>query len=74
MDHILLIDKFINYLDSTEKSSATLLNYKHDLNIFAEWFKESNGFNFDVTFITVTDLRRYKQYLIDYPFKPKTIK
>ncbi|WP_150468478.1 tyrosine-type recombinase/integrase [Francisella sp. SYW-9] len=73
MEHILLIDKFINYLDSTEKSPSTLVNYRHDLNSFSKWFNESNKFSFDANLITVTDLREYKHYLIDYPFKPKTI-
>ena len=67
------IDRFIKYLESTEKSPATLINYRRDLNAFAKWFEDKNSDAFLPAKITTTNLRQYKSMLIDHPFKPKTI-
>lgn len=68
-----VIEHFIKYLESTEKSPATLVNYRRDLNAFSKWFEDNNGDAFLPAKITTTDLRQYKSMLIDHPFKPKTI-
>ena len=64
---------FLKYLENCEKSPTTMSNYRLDLLAFERWFVEKNNEDFGIDKITPTDLRQYKAYLIDYPYKPKTI-
>ena len=67
------IERFLRYLENSEKTPATLSSYKLDLAAFSKWFAAANHSEMTIDKITPTDLRQYKSYLIDYPYKPKTI-
>lgn len=73
MDKIYLIEAFINYLKANDRSLATIKSYTSDLYLFAKWFEEKNHEELKAKKITPTDLRQYKQYLINYPMKPSSI-
>lgn len=73
MPKIKEIEDFIKYQKNLSKSESTLISYKNDLVIFARWFNKINHYSFTITKITPTDIRLYKQYLIDNEFKPNTI-
>ena len=73
MDKIYLIETFIDYLIANDRSPATIKSYTSDLYLFAKWFEEKNHEELKAKKITPTDLRQYKQHLIDYPMKPSSI-
>ena len=73
MDKIYLIETFIEYLKVNDRSPATIKSYTSDLYLFAKWFAEKNHEELKAKKITPTDLRQYKQHLIDYPMKPSSI-
>jgi integrase/recombinase XerC len=68
-----LIERYVEHLTSQDKSQSTIISYRSDLYLFAKWFEQVNHEELKAHTITPTDLRAYKQYLIDYPFKPMTI-
>jgi integrase/recombinase XerC len=55
--------KFIDYLAEEGRSTNTILNYRLDLQGFAEWFQQTNGETIKMQNITPTDIRQYKQFL-----------
>jgi integrase/recombinase XerC len=55
--------KFIDYLTEEGRSTNTILNYRLDLQGFAEWFQQTNGETIKMQNITPTDIRQYKQFL-----------
>ena len=67
------IDKFIAHQKSTDKSPLTLESYHRDLYKFASWFEGANKDDMKLSNITPTDLRQYKQHLIDANYKAPTI-
>ena len=67
------IEKFISYQKTTDKSQMTLSSYRSDLVQFAVWFEKINNDRLRLHKITPTDLRQYKQFLVDSQFKPQTI-
>ncbi|WP_119344924.1 tyrosine-type recombinase/integrase [Facilibium subflavum] len=73
MDQLHLIETFIDYLKTNDRSSATIKSYASDLYLFAKWFEEKNHEELQAKKITPTDLRQYKQHLIDHPMKPSSI-
>ncbi|MBA2655925.1 MAG: tyrosine-type recombinase/integrase [Tatlockia sp.] len=73
MAKIQLIENYIAYQKSTDKSPATLSSYRSDLVQFAIWFQSVNGVEMKMLNITPTDTRQYKQHLINANFRPPTI-
>ena len=73
MKKIAIIELFLSYLNSSDKSPATISSYRSDLYLFAKWFENENHEILSAIKITPTDLRKYKQNLIAYPMKPKSI-
>lgn len=73
MTKITQIKQYIAYQKSTDKSPATLVSYCSDLIQFAIWFGKVNNTDMDLLHITPTDVRQYKQCLIDSNFRPQTI-
>ena len=57
------IERFLRYLENSEKSPATLSSYKLDLLAFEQWFANANHVEMTTDKITPTDLRQYKAYL-----------
>ena len=54
---------FFSYLHDHDMSDNTIRGYRTDLEIFADWFRETNGKNVTLHTITPTDIRAYKQFL-----------
>ena len=73
MNKIYLIETFIDYLIANDRSPATIKSYTSDLYLFAKWFEQNNHEELKAKKITPTDLRQYKQHLIDHPMKPSSI-
>lgn len=67
------IETYIAYQKSTDKSPTTLINYQSDLKQFSIWFESVNHAEMKLLSITPTDLRQYKQHLIDSGLRPPTI-
>lgn len=68
-----LIERFLDYLKANDRSPSTIKSYTCDLYLFAKWFDKNNHEELKANKITPTDLRQYKQYLVDYPMKPNSI-
>jgi integrase/recombinase XerC len=68
-----VIEDFLYYLKSTDKSTNTIRNYRCDLSNFAKWFYNTNNERLVLHKITPTDVRQYKQKLLDASYKPQTI-
>ena len=68
-----VIKDFINYLKKNNKADLTLSNYQSDLKIFVDWFEKKNADKFAIYKITPTDVRNYKEYLLQQKFKPNTV-
>jgi integrase/recombinase XerC len=73
MPKIKEIEDFANYQKHLNKSESTITSYKNDIIVFAKWFDNVNHYHFTIYKITPTDIRLYKQYLMDNEFKPNTI-
>lgn len=73
MNKIYILERFLEYLNSTERAASTISSYASDLYLFAKWFDETNHEIVSAIKITPTDLRKYKKYLIELPMKPNTI-
>ncbi len=68
-----LIDDYILYQKSMDKSAHTLSSYRSDLARFSVWFQSVNNMEMKLLNITPTDLRQYKQYIMDADLRPTTI-
>ena len=73
MPKIKEIEDFVKYQQHLNKSEFTINSYKNDIIVFARWFDQVNHYSFVIHKVTPTDIRLYKQYLIDNEFKPNTI-
>lgn len=60
-----LIESYIAYQKSTDKSPMTLSSYRSDLIQFAIWFESVNKEDMRLTNITPTDARQYKRHLCE---------
>lgn len=61
--------EFINQ----HNSPATVAGYVMDVRQFADWFEQSNGYELTAASLTQTDVREYRQHLIQRNRKPNTI-
>ena len=73
MAKIKVIEEFVLYQKSFDKSDATIKSYRSDISIFSMWFKETNSEILSFSKITPTDLRQYKRFVISAGRKPSTI-
>lgn len=73
MVKIVQVESYIDYQKTTDKSPATLTSYRSDLMQFAKWFESVNTVEMRLIHITPTDVRQYKQHMIDTELKPQTI-
>jgi integrase/recombinase XerC len=71
--YIPCIASFVEYLARSERSLLTIKNYALDLKNFAQWFEKNNNYELQPEKITPTDLREYKQHMLQQMFKPKTV-
>ena len=56
---------FTQYLQDVGKSERTITGYLADIKIFSKWFHQTNGEILHLDNLTPTDLREYKQYLLN---------
>lgn len=56
---------FAQFLKDAGKSERTISGYLADLGIFARWFEQTNGEVLCPDNLTPTDVREYKQYLLN---------
>ena len=69
-----LLQRFIEYLRSHDRSEQTIRSYSSDLKLFGKWFHETNREELTPQSITPIDLREYRRYLLeDRGFKPATV-
>lgn len=61
------IRRFERFLEESERSPATIKNYRGDLDAFAAWFTATNGDDLEPEKITPTDIREFKSYLQEEP-------
>lgn len=62
--NIELADDFIDYLQSIDRSSSTIFQYRHDLNIFWVWNLENNN-NKEFVKITKREFARFQNHCIN---------
>ena len=70
---VAFIAEFAKHLENSDRSPFTIKSYTNDLRTFATWFQATNSEALAPASITPTDLRRYKQCLLQQRRKPKTI-
>jgi len=58
------LERFAEYLRNTGKADLTIKGYRGDLAIFARWFEQARGEEFNPQNITAMDLRDYRSYLL----------
>lgn len=56
---------FIKNLQDAGKSARTISGYQADLELFARWFQQTNAEMLSADNLTPTDVREYKQYLLN---------
>ena len=59
------LNAFTQFLKDAGKSERTSSGYIADLGIFARWFEQTNGEALHPDNLTPTDVREYKQYLLN---------
>ena len=68
------LQQFAQFLEEAERSPVTIKNYLCDLNNFKQWFERKTEEPLTPERITPTDLREYKQYLVEILLlKPQTV-
>jgi integrase/recombinase XerC len=60
-----LLNDFQNYLEDQDLSPLTVKGYLSDLQHFERWFQQTNGEDLTVQRITPTDVKEYKQFLLN---------
>lgn len=73
MAKIHIIEQYLEFLGNNDRSISTISSYRSDLYLFAKWFESKNNEEVKPHRITPTDLRFYKQYLVDAGMKPNSI-
>lgn len=69
-----LLEEFKEYLQSTNKSDLTIINYESDIQIFFVWLMEKRK-NKEFTEITKRDVMKYQNYLLnDLKLSPNRIR
>jgi site-specific recombinase XerD len=68
------LERFLEHLAAGERSPHTLVSYRSDLVAFARWFEAATGEPCQLELLTPTDLRLYKNHLVDeLGHKPATV-
>ncbi len=60
-----LLNDFQNYLEDQDLSPLTVKGYLSDLQHFERWFQQTNGEDLTVQRVTPTDVKEYKQFLLN---------
>lgn len=69
-----ILSGFEHYLEEQDRSPLTVSGYLTDLQQFIRWFEQTNGESFSLPGITPTDVREYRQFLLNLKRrKPNTV-
>ena len=60
-----LFEQFKAYLVDHDRAALTISGYLSDLRLFARWFEQTNAECFTPQAVTPSDVREYRQYLLD---------
>ena len=60
-----LFEQFEAYLGDHDRAALTITGYVSDLRLFARWFEQTNGEAFTPQAVTPTDVRAYRQHLLN---------
>ncbi len=60
-----LLEEFRVYLTEHDRSPLTVNGYAADMQLFARWFEQTNSEAFMPAVVTPTDVREYRQYLLN---------
>lgn len=60
-----IFDSFKQFLKNAGKSERTISGYLADMTLFARWFEQTNGEVLSSNNLTPTDVREYKQHLLN---------
>jgi site-specific recombinase XerD len=64
MNQNISLKNFKKYLQDNDFSDLTVRGYLSDLNLFSQWFEQTNGENMKLEQITPTDVKEYRQRLL----------
>jgi len=68
-----LFKRFERYLADHDRAALTITGYLSDLRLFARWFQQTNGEAFTPRAVTPTDVREYRQHMLNEHRKANTI-
>jgi site-specific recombinase XerD len=69
-----ILSGFKHYLEEQDRSPLTVSGYQTDIRQFIRWFEQTNGESFSLPGITPTDVREYRQFLLNLKRrKPNTV-
>ena len=68
-----LFSPFVAYLQSRDRSPATVRGYLSDLRVFARWFAESAGEPLQPDRWTTTDVRAFREAMLAQGLSPRTV-
>lgn len=60
-----LFEEFRTYLVDQDRATLTIRGYVADVQLFARWFEQTNDGAFAPQAVTPTDVREYRQYLLN---------
>lgn len=60
----IVLNKFLKDLKNRDISEKTIKGYTSDLKLFTNWFQQKNDEQMSIERITPTDIKEYKQYLL----------
>lgn len=72
-DNLLLIEEFLEYCESVDRSPKTVEKYRSDLHIAMNWFRE-HAKNKDFTDITKRDVTKFQSWCLKRDFSPSRIR
>jgi site-specific recombinase XerD len=64
MNQNISLTNFKKYLQDNDFSDLTVRGYLSDLNLFTQWFEQTNGENMKLEQITPSDVKEYRQRLL----------
>ena len=60
-----ILTEFTAYLHDHDRAILTINGYVADVRLFARWFEQTNREAFSPQAVTPTDVREYRQYLLN---------
>ncbi len=67
------VKRWLTELEDEDKSRHTVRNYAGDLRLFQHWYEENTGESFDLGNVAPSDVRSYRNWLLNHSAKPASI-